>query len=101
MMNDKKVTQAFASALAREDKPGAVKVSSPSLYGISHFIPEDVSADDLCTRTKNCTKAERIRSTRTYKLHFESKEHLNEAIQSPLTLGYERLSISEYKFLPL
>jgi len=50
---------------------------------------------------KNCTKAKRIRSSLTYKLHFESKEHLNEAIESPLTLGYERLNIPEYKFLPL
>ena len=27
--------------------------------------------------------------------------YLNDAIQPPLTLGYERLNISEYKFLPL
>ena len=72
------VAQALASALAREYKSSAVKVSSPSFYDIIRFIPEDVSADDLSTRIKNCTRAERIRSTRTYKLHFESKEHLNE-----------------------
>ena len=72
------VAQALASALAREYKSITVKVASPSFYGIIRFIPEDVSADDLSTRIKNYSKTDTIRSTRTYKLHFESKEHLNE-----------------------
>ena len=55
-MSDKKAAQALASALAREDKLGAVKVVSPSLYGIICFIPENVPTDDLSSCIKTIPK---------------------------------------------
>jgi hypothetical protein len=95
VLDDKDAATTLANAVKD------AKLKSPSCFGIIRHIPDDIEDSDLCGLIQNCVKAERIRKTRSFKLLFDSKMHLLKAMENPVTFGYEKHRIQDYKFLPM
>ena len=69
-------------------------------YGITRFVPENVTEDQLCDLVTNCIKGWRIGSTRSYKLQFSCRDDLTAAMSAPVAFEYERVHLEEFVPLP-
>ena len=101
VLNNKNAAESLAEAVGKSDSTISVKVKTPAFFGIIRHVPTETSDDELRSVVPNCVKAVQIGSTRSFKLQFESKAHLFNAMNSPPIFGYERLPITEFKFLPM
>lgn len=99
-MSDKAEATALAEAITNSNQGVDAKVKSRSHFGIIRRTHPGTSTDDIQSCLQNCTEVSQIRSSRSFRLKFETREHLQKAIDSPPKIGYERLPVSEYKFLP-
>ena len=100
VLSDKGAANTLADALSKADQSINAKVKSPAFFGIVRRVPDGTSKSDLCDLANNCIEVVQLGSTRSFRLKFESRDHLNYATENPLVIGYERLPITEYKFLP-
>ena len=100
VLNDQEAAKSVAQAIAKSDSSIKAKVSSPAFFGIIRHVPTSVSEEDLCGLVNNCAEASQIGKTRSFRLKFVTKHHLASAVKSPLIIGYERIPVEDFHFLP-
>jgi hypothetical protein len=71
IIHDKDAAKSLAEVLNSATDTDA-RLKTPAYFGIIRHVPDEVTPNDLYSKIKNCTKAERIRQSRSYKLVFES-----------------------------
>lgn len=101
LVKDKATADSIAQAITSTDNSVVARVKSPSFFGIIRHVPASISEEDLRSLVSKCVEASGIGKTRSFKLKFDSREDLQSAIKSPPVIGYERLPIHEYKFMPI
>lgn len=100
IMSDKGAANALAEAITKTHRVADAKVKTPAFFGIVRHTPPGISSEDIQGLITSCVEVVQIRMTRSFRLKFETKEQLQWAIDNPPIIGYERLPVSEYKFLP-
>jgi len=103
VVNDKHTVKSLVQAMKNNHLKG-IKcplkgIKCPSFIGIVQHVPSQTTEEEVRNTVTGCLAAARIGPTRSFKLEFESKESLMKAIQLPPGFGYEKSSLSEYKFL--
>ena len=91
VLSDKGAANTLADALSKADQSINAKVKSPAFFRIVRRVPDGTSKSDLCDLANNCTEVVQLGSTRSFRLKFESRDHLKYATENPLVIGYERL----------
>ena len=100
VLSDKGAVNTLADALSKADQSINAKVKSPAFFGIVRQVPDGTSKSDICDLASNCTEVVQLGSNRSFRLNFESGDHLKYATENSLVIDYERLPITEYTFLP-
>ena len=92
--------EAVLQALASGSPNVEAKIKSSAYFGIIRGIPVDFLEDDIRTLIPKCIIAKQIGHSRSFRLQFESKTDLMNAIANPPAIGFEKIRVSEFLFLP-
>jgi len=83
------------------DKSLSATIRSPSHLGIARFVPSNINDDELRALIPKCVSSRQIGNTHSFRLKFETKVDLMNAIKNPPVIDYERIKVAEYLSLPV
>ena len=92
--------EAVLQALASGSPNVEAKIKSSAYFGIIRGIPVDSPEDDIRTLITKCIIAKQIGHSRSFRLQFESKTDLMNAIANPPAIGFEKIRVSGFLFFP-
>ena len=100
MVKSKDSAEKIANAMKIGNSSLETSVKSNRFSGIVRFVPEEFEVSDVTNLIPTCEKAEQFGKSRTFRLYFPSKDALEASMKDPPKIGFERLRVDEFHFLP-
>jgi DNA-binding Lrp family transcriptional regulator len=77
-----------------------VHPSPGSLFiGVVKGVFENMTEDSIKNLISKCYKMSKYGSSLTFKVHYDSREEIDEFLRRPVEIGYERLVTQDFFFI--